>query len=244
MCSSRPDCSPAAVLKGTAAAVTCSWYRARSIRSAARRRAGRGGCCSCAPLTRRARIWPPRCGAGPVRSRRHRPEPIRRRGSRQARSPPPGGITCRCAASGRGISAMYARTATSSSRCATGPGRNSASWRRCTGQSPTPYQPATPIVSTRPWLSWVIASSGSRRPSRLLPEPGMLVRARCPGSAPGTRQRRWLSVVSWRVRGGLGARRARRRARMMIGAPMAEGRSQNANVGRWSHSGRWGPLST
>ena len=78
MCLSRPDCSPAAVPKGTAAAVTCSWYRACSIRSAAPRRAGRGGCCSCAPLTRRARIWRPRCGAGPVRSRRHQPEPILR----------------------------------------------------------------------------------------------------------------------------------------------------------------------
>ena len=67
--------------------------------------------------------------------------PARR--SRPARSPPPGVITCRCAASGRGTSAWYRRTATSSSRCATGPGRNSASWRRCTGQSPTRYQPVT-----------------------------------------------------------------------------------------------------
>ena len=50
----------------------------------------------------------------------------------------------RCAASSRGISAGYTRTATSSSpgRYATGPVRNSARWRRCTGQSPTRYQPA------------------------------------------------------------------------------------------------------
>ncbi len=36
------------------------------------------GCCSCAPPTRPARIWPRRCGARPAASRRHRPEPIRR----------------------------------------------------------------------------------------------------------------------------------------------------------------------
>ena len=72
------------------------------------------------------------------------PELIPRRRSRRARSPPRGVITCRCAASSRGISAGYKRTATSSSRYATGPVRNSARWRRCTGQSPTRYQPGDP----------------------------------------------------------------------------------------------------
>src|ERR1035438_1126286 len=113
------------------------------------------------------------------RARRGRAPPPGRR-SRRARSPPPGVITCRCAASSRGISAGYKRTATSSSRYATGPVRNSVRWRRCTGQSPTRCQPATPAASTRLWLSWVIASSGSRRASRLLPDPGMPADARSP----------------------------------------------------------------
>ena len=68
-------------------------------------RAGAGGCCSCAPPTPRARTWPPRCGAGPATSRRHRPEPIRRRRSIRARSPPPNATACRCPGCGPGTSA-------------------------------------------------------------------------------------------------------------------------------------------
>ena len=67
-------------------------------------------------------------------------------------------------------------------------------------------------------------------------------------------------ILSWRrggmLPGGRALRRARRRAgrgglplarmiaRLMMGAAMAEGRSQKARVGSRSHSGRCGPLST
>ena len=51
------------------------------------RRGRPGGCCSCAPPTRRARTWRPRCGAGPARSPRRRPEPIPPPRSIPARSP-------------------------------------------------------------------------------------------------------------------------------------------------------------
>ena len=106
------------------------------------------------------------------RVRRHQPEAARRRRSRRARSRPRDVITCRCAASSRGISAGYARTATWSSRYATGPVRNSARWRRCTGQSPTRYQPATPIASTRPWLSWTAHKPGRHRQRDRAPSVG------------------------------------------------------------------------
>ena len=51
--------------------------------------AARGGCCSCAPPTPRARTWPPRCGGGPARSRPRRPARTRPARSPRARSTPP-----------------------------------------------------------------------------------------------------------------------------------------------------------
>ena len=73
----------------------------------------RGGCCSCAPPTRRARTWPPRYGAGPAASRRFRPAPIRQRRSIPARSPPPGATGCHCPGCGPGTSATSRGRATS-----------------------------------------------------------------------------------------------------------------------------------
>ncbi len=64
--------------------------------------ARRCGYCSCAPPTRRARTWPPRCGVGPAMSRRYRPAPILPRRSIPAPSPPPHAATCRCPGCGPG----------------------------------------------------------------------------------------------------------------------------------------------
>ncbi len=79
---------------------------------------------------------PPRGGDRPRRDRRRA-------------APPPAAAPPAPPAHQRGT----ATTATSSSRSATWPARNSAGWRQCTGPSPTRSRPATPAASTRPWPS-------------------------------------------------------------------------------------------
>ena len=109
----------------------------------------RGGYCSCAPPTRRARTWPPRCGAGPAASRRSRPAPIRHRRSIPARSPPPGATGCRCPGCGPATSARSRRRRPRSHGLRHGPRRTRAARHPCTGPSRTRSRQAMPLASTR-----------------------------------------------------------------------------------------------
>ncbi len=161
--------SAAAARRATAGVPTCGWYRARSTRSPGRRRGRRGGCCSCAPPTRPARTWRRRCGAGPARSPRPRPAPARRPRSTPARSPPPGAITCRCAACARGTSTTSPGRGPRGHGVRPGPrGTRRAGGGALVGPRPG-RRPETRAASTRPWPTWASASGASRRASRPLP---------------------------------------------------------------------------
>jgi hypothetical protein len=90
------------------------------------------------------------------------------------------------------------------------------------------------------WPTPPTGTSSSRASARWVPG-----RVLCGGwaGALGALWRCW-PYASLLVRCREAACRARVTARAMIGAPMAEGSSQNVRVGRRSHRGRWGPLST
>ena len=146
-CSSRPGSSPAAP-KGHHRRTCLRLIPGTLDMLSAHRHARHGGCSSCAPRTRPARIWRRRCGAGPVPCPRHRPEPTRPMRSRRVPSPPPDGTTCRCAACGPATSRGTARRRPHGHRLRPG-ARKTGSGRRCSGPSPT--RSAGPRTSTLRW---------------------------------------------------------------------------------------------